>query len=129
MARGGRRAGQSILRVGLGLIFLFYGIGKFQTGVAAVADGMVRQFQHTFLPSALVRLFATLLPFGEVTVGALLILGIAKRWVLILAGLLMLVLTAGTAILSLAPVVATNLIYLLVISYLLRHIEDETKGS
>ncbi len=129
MTSGGRRAGHIILRVGLGLVFLFYGIGKFQTGVAAVADGMVKQFQHTFLPSALVRLFATLLPFGEVAVGALLILGVARRWALILAGLLILVLTAGTAILNLAPVVASNLVFLLVISYLLRHIEDDAKGG
>jgi thiosulfate dehydrogenase (quinone) large subunit len=70
-----REAAYALLRVTPGVIFLFYGIGKFMGGIDNVADGMQQRFGGK-LPSALVLPFAYALPFMEVTFGALILLGL-----------------------------------------------------
>jgi uncharacterized membrane protein YphA (DoxX/SURF4 family) len=53
----------------LGIVFLFYGVGKFtgEGGMAGFAQGMMKQFGSTPLPQWLVGPFAHGLPFAEVT--------------------------------------------------------------
>ena len=108
-----REAAYALLRVTLGVIFLFYGIGKFMGGVGGFADGMQQRFAGK-LPSALVLPFAYALPFMEVTFGALILLGLFNSIALVLSGLLLLALTFGTVMLGDAPTVAHNLQYALV---------------
>jgi uncharacterized membrane protein YphA (DoxX/SURF4 family) len=95
--RDHRDLAHALLRVTLGVIFLFYGIGKFRGGVSQFAHGMTKDFEGK-LPSALVTPFAYALPFAEVIIGALLILGLFTTAALAIAGVLMLVLTFGTVI-------------------------------
>lgn len=108
-----REAAYALLRVTLGVIFLFYGIGKFMGGVGDFATGMQQHFAGK-LPSALVLPFAYTLPFMEVTFGALILLGLFNSIALVLSGLLLLALTFGTVMLGDAPTVAHNLQYALV---------------
>jgi thiosulfate dehydrogenase (quinone) large subunit len=108
-----REAAYALLRVTLGMIFLFYGVGKFIGGVSGFADGMQQRFAGK-LPSALVLPFAYTLPFMEVLFGALILLGLFNSIALVLSGLLLLALTFGTVILGEAPTVAHNLQYALV---------------
>ena len=67
--------GYAILRVTVGMMFLFYGIAKFRGGIGSVADGIAKEFDGK-LPGFLVIPYAHVLPFAEVFVGALLILGL-----------------------------------------------------
>src|SRR5918911_12325 len=108
-----REAAYALLRVTLGVVFLFNGIGKFMGGVGNFAAGMEKQFAGK-LPSALVLPFAYTLPFMEVVFGALILLGLFNSIALVASGLLLLALTFGTVMLGEAPTVAHNLQYALV---------------
>jgi thiosulfate dehydrogenase [quinone] large subunit len=117
-----REAAYALLRVTLGVIFLFYGIGKFMGGVGIFAGGMNQRFAGK-LPSALVLPFAYTLPFAEVIIGLLLLLGLFNGLALVLSGLLLLVLTFGTVMLGDAATVAHNLQYALV-NFILLYLVD-----
>jgi thiosulfate dehydrogenase [quinone] large subunit len=120
----GKTAGYLILRVALGAIFLFYGISKFQSGAGSTVDMMTRQFDRTFLPAFFVKGFGAALPAIEVAVGLLLLLGLFTRFALAVAGAVVVILTAGLALLGSAPTVATNLLFLLTIYVLLANEEQ-----
>ena len=108
-----REAAYALLRVTLGVIFLFYGVGKFMGGIGGFADGMQQRFAGK-LPSVLVLPFAYTLPFMEVTFGVLILLGLFNSFALVLSGLLLVALTFGTVMLGDAPTVAHNIQYALV---------------
>jgi thiosulfate dehydrogenase [quinone] large subunit len=108
-----RESAYALLRITLGVIFLFYGIGKFSAGLGNFVGGMNQHFAGK-LPVAMVTPFAYVLPFGEVTAGGLILLGLLTRVGLTLSGLLLVGLTFGTVMLGDAPTVAHNLQYALV---------------
>ncbi|MDB6122538.1 MAG: hypothetical protein JWQ71_1531 [Pedosphaera sp.] len=116
-----RAAAVALGRWCMGIIFLFYGLGKFmgEGGVIGFAQGMIKQFETTPLPSWTVSPFAHVLPFVEVTLGILLILGIARDWVLFVAGLLLIALTFGMIHQHQAPVVFYNASYVFMTAALL----------
>jgi len=105
-----RELGYALLRTTLGVIFLFLGIGKFMGGLGNFVGGMNQHFSGK-LPATLVQPFAYVLPFAEVTIGLLLLLGLLTTLALTLSGLLLLALTFGTVMLGDAPTVAHNLQY------------------
>ena len=100
------------MRITYGVIFLFYGIGKFMAGLSNFVGGMNQQFSGK-LPAFMVMPFAYVLPFGELISGALILLGLFSRVGLILSGLLLIGLTFGLVMLGQADKVAHNLIYVL----------------
>jgi thiosulfate dehydrogenase [quinone] large subunit len=113
-----RQVGYALLRVTFGMIFLTTGIVKFTMGVGAFAAAVQPSFAGK-LPLFLVSPFLYLLPFAEVTVGALLILGLFTRLALVLAGLLLMALTFGKTAVSDSATVAGNLSYILIAFVLL----------
>ncbi|HZS09128.1 MAG TPA: DoxX family protein [Blastocatellia bacterium] len=115
--------GYALMRISLGLIFLFYGLGKFMKGPNAFAETMVGQFAKTPLPPEPVRLFGMTLPFIEVTVGALVLLGLFTRAALVLASLLLMALTVGVIFLDQPQVVAQNLLFSLSTFFLIFYSE------
>src|SRR6266436_1700865 len=70
-----REIAYALLRLTLGIVFLFAGIGKFRGGLGNFAGGMLQQFSGK-LPAVLVEPFAYTLPFAETTLGALILLGL-----------------------------------------------------
>lgn len=103
----------ALMRVTYGVIFLFYGIGKFMAGVFNFVGGMNQQFSGK-LPAAMVMPFAYFIPFAETISGALILLGLFTRVGLTLSGLLLIGLTFGVVVLGQAPTVAHNLQFVLV---------------
>lgn len=103
----------ALLRVTFGVVFLFYGIGKFMRGLGTFSGGMQQRFAGK-LPMALVVPFGYSLPFIEVLIGVLLVLGLFNSITLVLAGLLLMALTFGMVILGDTPTVANNLLYVLI---------------
>jgi thiosulfate dehydrogenase (quinone) large subunit len=97
----------------MGVIFLFYGVGKFIAGLTNFVGGMNQRFAGK-LPAAMVMPFAYVLPFGEVISGLLILLGLFTRVGLTISGLLLIGLTFGTVMLGDAPTVAHNLQYAMV---------------
>src|SRR2546423_5733692 len=108
-----REIAYSLLRVTVGVIFLFYGIGKFMGGLSNFVGGMNQRFSGK-LPAAMVMPFAYVIPFCEVTAGALILLGLFTRVGLTISGLLLIGLTFGVVMLGDAPTVAHNLQYALI---------------
>jgi len=108
-----REVAYVLLRVTLGLIFLFYGIGKFMGGISNFVGGMNQQFSGK-LPAVMVMPFAYFIPFAETISGALILLGLFTRAGLTLSGVLLVGLTFGLVMLGQAPIVAHNLQYALV---------------
>ena len=108
-----REIAYSLLRVTLGVVFLFSGIGKFKGGLGNFAGGMLQQFSGK-LPALLVEPFAYVLPFAETILGALILLGLFTPASLGLSGLLLAALTFGTVMLGEFPTVAHNVQYGLV---------------
>jgi thiosulfate dehydrogenase [quinone] large subunit len=108
-----RETAYALLRVTMGVIFLFYGVGKFISGVGNFVGTMNQQFSGK-LPAFMVMPFAYAIPFAEVTAGALILLGLFTRLGLVISGLLLIGLTFGMVMLGQAPTVAHNLQYALV---------------
>ncbi len=108
-----RETAYALLRITMGVIFLFYGIGKFMGGISNFVGGMNQHFSGK-LPAFMVMPFAYALPFGEVIAGLLILFGLFTRAGLVLSGLLLFGLTFGTVMLGDAPTVAHNLQYALV---------------
>jgi thiosulfate dehydrogenase [quinone] large subunit len=108
-----RELAYALLRITLGVIFLFYGIGKFISGIGSFVGTMNQQFSGK-LPAFMVMPFAYAIPFAEVTAGALILLGLFTRLGLVISGLLLIGLTFGVVMLGQAPTVAHNLQYGLV---------------
>jgi len=113
-----RELAYALLRVSLGVLFLFSGIGKIGGGVGNFAAKMTQDFSG-ILPSFLVTPFAYALPFVEAILGALLVIGLFNTIVLAAAGFLMILLTFGTVMQGNFPTVAHNVMYSFFISMLL----------
>src|SRR5205085_9674474 len=108
-----REIAYALLRVTLGVVFLFNGVGKFMGGLGNFVGGMNQRFAGK-LPAALVMPFAYALPFIEVLCGTLLLLGLFSAAALVLSGLLLVALTFGTVMLHDFPTVAHITQYVLV---------------
>ena len=116
------------LRVGLGMIFLVSGIGKFQAKQAGAYPGfMIDQFDPdkpdkdgkpknfvVKLRPDLVKLFADVLPYAEVGLGGALILGFWTTLAAFLSGVLLLHLLFGWVVQGNTAMYPAMLSYLLV---------------
>jgi thiosulfate dehydrogenase [quinone] large subunit len=111
--------GYALLRATLGFVLFFWGIDKFQMGVSQFAAGLDRQFDKTWLPALLVHAFGFLLPFAEVGLGLLLIVGLFTAWAAALGAVLLILLNTGMQVSGSASTVANNLVYSLILFVLL----------
>lgn len=92
------RIAYAILRLTLGINIALHGITRLMNGTGGFAEALGTQFQATLLPRVLVEAFAHTLPWAETIIGLLVLAGLATRFALIAGGLLMAVLTFGTAL-------------------------------
>lgn len=107
-----RHAGYALMRITYGVIFLFFGVGKFMAGLSNFVGGMNQQFSGK-LPAFMVMPFAYAIPFCETISGTFIVFGLFTRMGLTLSGLLLIGLTFGLVMLGQADKVAHNLIYVL----------------
>ena len=103
-----------LLRVSLGVLFFFAGLNKIIDGPVDFAQGMIGNFEETYLPVILVAPFAYVLPYIELVLGAALIVGIFTKPMLTLTGILLIMLSLGTNIMGDPPTTANNVNYILV---------------
>lgn len=108
-----RETAYALLRATMGVIFLFFGINKFVSGIGGFVGNVNQQFSGK-LPAAMVMPFAYAIPFAETIGGLLVLLGLFTRAGLIITGLLLIGLTFGMVMLGQAPTVAHNLQYALI---------------
>jgi len=85
----------------MGLNLALHGISRiFIGGLTQFVNATVTQFQNAPLPQWQVRAFATTLPFLELVLGAMLLIGLGTRWALTLGALIMMALVFGTSLRS-----------------------------
>lgn len=108
----------ALLRLGLGVNLFTHGLVRLpQLGV--FVGHLQQTMAKTWLPFGLVTATGYVIPFVELTTGALLILGLFLRFGLVLGSLLMSVLMFGVCLAQNWTVAAEQLIYMLVFALLL----------
>ncbi len=117
-ARTDRALAYLILRLGLGLSVMLHGMVRLSIYSEFIND-TVKQFSHTFLPPASVRVLAYTLPFFESAIGFLVLAGAATRYTLFLGALFMMPLLFGMNILQQWAIVEIQLVYVLIYFLLL----------
>ena len=87
-------------RLALGLYFLVFGLLKFSGGLGQGATRAAERFSHTVIPGGAVKAFALFLGPLEVLLGLVLLVGICRKWNLLVSATLLLVLLLGKLILA-----------------------------
>ncbi|MEZ0487815.1 DoxX family protein [Fibrella aquatica] len=100
-----------LLRLTMGVNFIFHAIPRFIKGTGGFRDKMVADFSQTPLSPFLVYTFGTVLTYIELIIGILLTIGLFTRYALVAASLLMMALMVGTSFQQKWDVVASQLIY------------------
>ena len=98
-----------LARLALGLNIAMHGYGRLPN-LTGFANGMVKQFAATFLPSPLVYITGFTIAIGEAIVGTLVFLGLLLRPALVIGTLLMLLLIFGSALIQQWDAVSVQMI-------------------
>jgi thiosulfate dehydrogenase [quinone] large subunit len=115
-----KSAAVAVARWGLGLLLFYGGLGKFMGGISGFVNGYLStQFAKTFLPPVFISIYGHVLPFAELILGFLLILGLFRNYTLLLSGLTFISLAFGQMLLQKHEVVATLFIYIAINAALL----------
>jgi thiosulfate dehydrogenase [quinone] large subunit len=109
-------------RLLLGVNFLMHGLVRIPK-LAVFRAGIVKEFAATPLPTELVSLFATVLPFAEAGIGLLLVLGLFTRPALVAAMLAIISLVFGSCLLEKWTIVGDQMVYGLYIITLVLHLQ------
>ena len=109
----------ALLRVTLGLNIFMHGTSRLLGGISNFVSGMIKMFQNTVLPTAVIVPFGYALPWLEAALGLLIIVGFRTREALVAGALLMLGLTFGTALRQDWDVAGIQLLYSVVYAALI----------
>ena len=114
-----------VFRLTLGTNFLFHGLARMLGGgVEGFASGTTKAFAGTPLPPGIVHAFLAVLPYVELILGALILLGLFTRWALAAAGLLIAVLMFGTSMRADWVTVSIQMIYAIALYLALANLDD-----
>jgi thiosulfate dehydrogenase [quinone] large subunit len=117
----------AILRLAFGANILLHGLSRLLNGQPAFLAYLTKYFEHAHLiPSSMLPLFATVLPWVETILGVLLVLGLFSRFTLIIGALVLTVLVVGTNLAQDWLVAGLQLPYCFIYYYLLIHLEQNT---
>ena len=116
------------LRLAFGVNMAAHGLNRIIGGVGVFATKMADDFAPTILPRVLVSAFGTTLPFLELAVGVLLVLGAFTRIALVAGALLMAALMFGTALKGDWNVLGLQVVYSLAYYLLLVRRGDDALG-
>jgi thiosulfate dehydrogenase [quinone] large subunit len=103
-----------LIRFSMGIIFFAHGLGKVLTFPKS-PEGIVEGFVETWLPNFVVTPFAYGLPFVELLIGILLLIGYKYLPTLMATGIILAILSFGKVVQGQPQGVAPNLTYLLVV--------------
>jgi thiosulfate dehydrogenase (quinone) large subunit len=119
---------QKTIELAYFILRLTMGVNMFTHGVARLLDlekfnmWMTRQFSDTILPEFLVSLSSYMIPFAELIIGVLLILGLFTSRALLVGALLITVLVFGSGLQENWNVMSSQMIYAIfffILSYLI----------
>lgn len=117
-----------VLRLAFGQLMLFAGINKFwnEGPVSNVSAGLMKRFEGTYLPELMLMPYSYALPYIEVVLGLVLLVGLFSRQALAVTALLLLSLAFGVIVLKDYPTAAANTVYaaLAALAFLLARWDD-----
>ncbi len=119
-----KRLAYALLRIALGVNFLGHGFFRILAGVGGFAVTTADHMSKSPIPHAVNLAFAYAIPFLELALGVLLILGLATRLSLAVGALFMMMLTVGVTSNQQWDVAGQQLLYSLiffVLLFLLEH--------
>ncbi|HZE83140.1 MAG TPA: DoxX family membrane protein [Puia sp.] len=99
-----------LARLPIAMSMLGHGLIRL-TKIQAFSQEMSNEFSKSFLPDVLVVPFSFLLPYVELFIGILLLLGLFTRWAAIFGAVTMIVLIFGSSILEQWNNIFIQLIY------------------
>lgn len=101
----------ALFRFIVGLNFFMHGAVRIFGNLDKFVAGVQNQFKESFLPPVLVHFYAMALPFAELGVGLLLLVGLWTRWTLVTGFLIMSSLLFGMASLQKWDTVVSHMVY------------------
>ena len=107
------RIGYFLFRITIGVNIFFHGFMRPLTGLSAWEAPMAATFADTYLPLPLVHAFLYTLPFVEMVLGAMMILGLFTRWAMIGGSVMMLLLVYGNTARQEWGTAGNNMVYAL----------------
>lgn len=114
-----------LLRVGIGISMFGHGLVRLPK-LNAFSQWMVGSFAKSMLPAELVRPFSMVLPFAELIIGFLLLIGLFTEPALISGAVLVLLLLFGTAMVENWEAIPSQLIHLVFFAVLLQFIASNS---
>jgi thiosulfate dehydrogenase [quinone] large subunit len=109
-----RRLAALLVRWFLGLMFFTTALAKLLGGYAQFVEQASSGYEQNWLPVGLATVFLWVLPWLELLVGALLLIGLFRIPTLVLTVVLTLLLTYGKFIVHQQPAVAQNTLFFIV---------------
>jgi thiosulfate dehydrogenase [quinone] large subunit len=100
-----------VLRLCLGVNIFMHGVSRLAAGPAIFVAQLLKQFHDSVLPVWSLCAFGYALPWIETLIGVFIILGLKTRVTLLAGGLLVAVLTFGSALTQQWEITGTQLIY------------------
>lgn len=117
-----------VARLAIGMSFFGHGAIRLPK-LQQFSDGMVKEFADSPLPSILVLPFSYALPFLELVVGVLLIIGLFTKYAALATGLILVSLIFGSGMIENWGAVATQLTHTAFIVYLLSFVDTANRFS
>lgn len=114
-----------LLRLSIGISMFGHGLVRLPK-LNAFSQWMVGSFAKSMLPAELVRPFSMVLPFAELVIGFLLLVGLFTEPALISGAVLVLLLLFGTAMVENWEAVPSQLIHLIFFTVLLQFISSNS---
>ncbi len=114
-----------LARVTIGINFLMHGIVRLPK-LSKFSDGIVKEFSETILPQFSVEAFALALPFVELLIGLLLIIGFKTRLAAVAGFLVMAILILGTSLREDWGLVGSQMIYVIFFFMLIKNLDHNT---
>ena len=124
MDLNGKQWGFLVFRIALGVNLLIHGAVRIFGDYGGFVDGLNKYFEPTIIAGGLVTAFATVLPWIEVLLGVLLLVGFQTKWALVATGLVMSVLIFGMSLVQNWDAVGIQMIYVISVFLLLTNIES-----
>jgi thiosulfate dehydrogenase (quinone) large subunit len=117
--RGDVELGYGLLRAFVGFNIMMHGISRIISGPSIFAAGLVQKFQATPMANGVVSGFGEILPWLELIIGLLLLVGFFTRWTLVASMALLGILAYGATLIQDWPTAALQLIYAAIYAALL----------
>lgn len=114
-----------LLRVSMGVNLLGHGLARIPK-ISIFTEGMTNSFEKSWLPQPLVQIFSTTLPFLELIIGLMLILGFKTRVASFAGAGLIIMLLFGSSTVENWEAMGIQMIYAVFFYILISRLEDNS---